>query len=111
MAAVEPTARGRGPAVTALRLLRQYSFGFALLLMLVLLITNLARTPNFGWTDQLANFAPLAVAAMASTPAILSGGGGFDLSISPVMILTGSAFVVWLTPHGLGGADGVLLVL
>jgi ribose transport system permease protein len=111
MAAVDTAARARGLTGATLRLLRQYSFGFALLLMLVLLITNLARTPNFGWTDQLANFAPLAVAAMASTPAIISGGGGFDLSISPVMILTGSAFVVWLAPHGLGGADGVLLVL
>ena len=68
MAAVDTAARARGLTGATLRLLRQYSFGFALLLMLVLLITNLARTPNFGWTDQLANFAPLAVAAMASTP-------------------------------------------
>jgi ribose transport system permease protein len=86
-----PAAGGAGfggVAEKALRVLNRYTFSFALLLTLVLLIINLIRTPNFGWTQQLANFAPLAIAAAASTPAIISGGGGFDLSISPVMVLT-----------------------
>ena len=36
-----------------LRFLHRYSFSFALGLTLVLLIVNLIRTPNFGWSDQL----------------------------------------------------------
>jgi ribose transport system permease protein len=95
----------------ALRILNKYSFAFALLLTLVLLITNLARTPDFGWTNQLANFAPLAIAAMASTPAIISGGGGFDLSISPLMILTTGIYILGLAPNGLGGGEAVPILL
>lgn len=104
-------ATGRQWAAPWVRLLNKYSFSFALLLTLVLLITNLARTQNFGWAAQLASFAPLAVAAMASTPAIISGGGGFDLSISPLMILTTGVYIVWLAPHGLGGAEAVPMLL
>jgi ribose transport system permease protein len=91
--------------------LSTYSFGFALLLTLALLAISVIRTPNFGWTDQLANLAPLAIAAMASTPAVISGGGGFDLTISPLMYVTSGIFVVWLVPHGLGGAVAVPIVL
>jgi ribose transport system permease protein len=94
-----------------LRLLNRYSFAFALVLAVVLLIVNLVRTPNFGWTDQLANFAPLALAAIASTPAIISGGGGFDLSVSPVMILTTGLYIIWLAPHGAGGGEAVPILL
>jgi ribose transport system permease protein len=95
-----------------LNLLYKYSFGFALLLMIALLLANMAQEHwKFGWSDQLANFAPLAIAAMASTPAIISGGGGFDLSISPLMFLTGEVFVVELAPNGLGGAESVPIVL
>ncbi len=114
-AAGRPPAAGdwlRSAGRVALRYLNAYSFGFALLLMVALLLTNLAQESwNFGWTDQLANFAPMALAAMASTPAIVSGGGGFDLTISPLMYFTGEAFIVWLVPHGLGGAASVPIVL
>jgi len=95
----------------AARLLNRYSFGFALLLTLVLLAATLIHDSNFGWKDQLANFAPMALAAMASTPAIISGGGGFDLSISPLLYLSGEVFIVWLAPHGLGGYASVPIVL
>jgi ribose transport system permease protein len=94
-----------------LRVLNRYSFGFALLLTLALLAATLIHDSNFGWRDQLANFAPMALAAMASTPAIISGGGGFDLSISPLIYLSGEVFIVWLAPHGLGGAASVPIVL
>jgi ribose transport system permease protein len=94
-----------------LRALNRYSFGFALLLTLVLLAATLIHDSNFGWRDQLANFAPMALAAMASTPAIISGGGGFDLSISPLVYLSGEVFIVWLAPNGLGGAASVPIVL
>jgi ribose transport system permease protein len=95
----------------AMRLLRTYTFGFALLLAVVLLIADLLATKSFGWTQQLATFAPLAIAAMAQTPSILSGRGGFDLTISPLMTLVSIVFVVWLVPAGLGGAASVPLVL
>lgn len=93
------------------RLLRTYSFAFALVLALALLIANLIAQPNFGWTEQLATFAPLGVAAMASTPAIISGRGGFDLTISPLMTFTSILFVTWLVPAGLGGAVSVPIIL
>ena len=94
------------------RFLRKYSFSFAAVLTVALLITNIVETRgNFGLTDQLANLAPIALAAMASTPAIVSGGGGLDLSVSPLMVLTSSIFVVELAPNGLGGPEAVLFVL
>jgi ribose transport system permease protein len=104
----QPPARDRGGVR---RVLRKNSFSFALLLAVVLLILNLVVQSNFGWTDQLATFAPLAVAAMASTPAIISGRGGFDLSISPSMTLISALFVVWLVPAGLGGIVSVPILL
>jgi ribose transport system permease protein len=103
--------RARHLLQRALHLLHRYSFGFAGLLTLVLLMINLQRTSSFGWTQQLANFAPLALAAIASTPSIISGGGGFDLSISPLMIMTTAIFIVWLVPAGLGGAVSVPILL
>jgi ribose transport system permease protein len=106
-----PSAGIGGPVERALRLLNRYTFSFALLLTLVLLIINLIRTPDFGWTNQLANFAPLAIAAAASTPAIISGGGGFDLSISPTMVLTSGFFVMVLVPGGMGGYEAVPVML
>jgi ABC-type sugar transport system ATPase subunit/ribose/xylose/arabinose/galactoside ABC-type transport system permease subunit len=96
----------------AVELLSRYSFGFALVLALVLLLVNLVRQPgSFGLTDQLATFAPIALAAMASAPSIISGGGGLDLTVSPLMYLTGAIFVEWLVPHGLGGAVAVPILL
>jgi ribose transport system permease protein len=92
------------------RAARTYSFGFAALLTVALLITNIATVHGgFGWSDQLANVAPMAIAALASAPSII--GGGFDLSISPLICLTNCVFIVWLVPHGLGGAVSVPIML
>jgi ribose transport system permease protein len=77
----------------------------------VLLAITLIHDSNFGWSDQLANFAPMAIAAMASTPAIIAGGGGLDLTISPLMYLAGEVFIIYLVPHSLGGAVSVPLLL
>jgi ribose transport system permease protein len=96
--------------LTVQRAARTYSFGFAALLTAALLIANIATEHGgFGLSDQLANVAPMAIAAMASAPSII--GGGFDLSISPLIFLTNSVFVVWLAPHGLGGAISVPIML
>jgi ribose transport system permease protein len=92
------------------RAVRTYSFGFAAILSIGMLAANIATEhAGFGLTDQLANVAPLAIAALASAPSII--GGGFDLSISPLIILTNSVFIVYLAPHGLGGALAVPIML
>ena len=92
------------------RAARTYSFGFAALLTVALLITNITTVHGgFGWSNQLANVAPMAIAALASAPSII--GGGFDLSISPLICLTNCVFIVWLVPHGLGGAISVPILL
>lgn len=99
-------------AVTRARtLLRRHTFVFALVLVLVLLAAALALQPNFNWPNQLAAFAPLAVAAMASTPSILSGRGGIDMSTSPVMTLSAIVFVGILVPSGLGGIEAVPIMM
>jgi ribose transport system permease protein len=101
--------------ILGLRLLNKYSFAFALLLTIALLATTIIRDPD-PWSDEfwvqmLKNMAPMALAAMASTPSIISGGGGFDLSISPLMYFLGEVFIVWLVPHSLGGWASVPIVL
>ena len=63
--------------------------GFAPLLLLVLLVLNVVLNPvrfapgNWGTLIGLA--APLIGAALASTPAILGGRGGIDVSVGPLM--------------------------
>ena len=37
---------------------------------------------------------------MASTPAILSGGGGLDISIGPIAVLANVVLIEWLLGHG-----------
>jgi ribose transport system permease protein len=96
---------------TTFRLLNRYSFGFAMVLALGLLAANLYQNTNFGPTAQLGTFAPVAIATMASAPAIISGNGGFDFSISPVMILISGIYVIYLGPNGLGGAVAVPILL
>jgi ribose transport system permease protein len=92
------------------RAVRTYSWGFAALLTIGMLAANIATEHGgFGVSDQLANVAPLAIAAIASAPSII--GGGFDLSISPLIVLTNSVFIVYLAPHGLGGAVSVPIML
>ena len=105
----EPLASGRR-RVDARRVMRDYSFSFGLILAVGLLIANVAtESGGFGLTNQLADVAPLAIAALASTPAII--GGGFDISISPLIFCLNSVFIVWLAPAGLAGAVSVPILL
>ena len=84
--------------------------GFGPVLLVGLLVTNVVALPSFGdpsnWSSLLAEFAPLALVAMASTPAILTRG--VDLSISPMLIFVNIVVVKFLLPHGWSG--GVLLI-
>ena len=81
----------------------------ALLLAAAFIATVIQQNGNIGLSSQLAIAAPVTIAALASTPAII--GGGFDLSISPLLVFTNCVYVVWLAPHGLGGAVAVPIVL
>lgn len=87
-------------------LLRAYSFLPAAILALVLLVANVIALPEFGnpdtWTRELAVFAPFALLAMASTPAVVSGRGGLDLSVAPLANLASVVLVVHLLPGSLG---------
>ena len=96
---------------SAIRVRRAVSrLGFALVLLVALLIANVVALPSFAnphyWPTILAEFAPLALVAMASTPAILTRG--VDLSVSPVLIFVNIVIVKFLLPHGWSG--GVLLI-
>ena len=105
-------ARPQGPParVAVQRAVRTYSFGFAAILAVGMLIANIVTVHGgFGVADQLANVAPMAIAAMASAPSIIAGG--FDISISPLIVLTNAVYIVWLAPHGLGGAVSVPIIL
>lgn len=79
---------------------------FAVLLTVFLLLITAFLNPWIlapaSWAILLGTFAPFAIAAMASTPAIVSGGGGIDISIGPLMALIGIVFVKVLLPNGLG---------
>jgi ribose transport system permease protein len=97
---------------------RQQPITFALVLAVLLLAANVGYVPAFVSPGQispeLGTLAPFMLAAMASTPAILAGGGGIDLSVAPLMGLSNILLVVTLMPHGLGSpwaAIPILLVI
>lgn len=75
-------------SIHALYRFRNAYWAIPLLLCLILLTLNIAVDPGFLLPSYLpgtlAAFAPLAILAMASTPAILSGGGGIDISLAPL---------------------------
>jgi ribose transport system permease protein len=83
--------------------LRRRPWLFAALLAIALLVANIIAEPTFGkpgnWAVELGTLAPFAIVAMASTPAILSGGGGLDISIGPIAVLANVILVVWFLPH------------
>jgi ribose transport system permease protein len=91
--------------------LSKYYFAFALVLFVVLLVVNVVVQRDFGWAEQITVFAPLAIAAMASTPSIITGRGAIDISISPLMTFCSVVFAAVLLPAGLGGWMSVPLVL
>ena len=70
------------------RLLRKNSFLFAGVLAAILFVANVIQLPAFvepeNWDVNLLAFAPFAILAIASTPSVLTGHGGIDLSIAPL---------------------------
>jgi ribose transport system permease protein len=95
-----------------LRILKRYSFVFALTLFIVFLVINLVQSGGrMDVANQLANLAPTAIAAMAASPAIISGRGGFDLSISPIMVLCSGLYAVYFVTNGIDGVLAIVLML
>jgi ribose transport system permease protein len=88
---------------------RRHPAAFATVLAAVMIVVNVLLQPDFGPLQQLAAFAPLALAAMATAAPIL--GGGVDLSISPQMTLSSILFIGYLTPAGLGGYVAIPILL
>ena len=95
--------------------MRTRPWTFAALLAIALLIANIVAEPSFGepgnWPEQLAALAPFAIVAMASTPAILAGGGGLDISIGPLTVLMNVVLIEWLLPGGSAWTHLPLLML
>lgn len=77
----------------------------AAVLFLVLLIANLFAIPQFvspsNIAGTLAIAAPFVIAAIASTPPVISGGGGIDLSVGPLLGFINVLLIGWLMPRGL----------
>jgi len=95
--------------------LRTRPYMFAVLLAALLLIANVIADPTFGkpanWPEQLATLAPFAILAMASTPAIVSGGGGLDISVGPIAVVTNVILVAWFLPHDALGSPWLAIPL
>ncbi|HEY7206732.1 MAG TPA: ABC transporter permease [Gaiellaceae bacterium] len=95
------------------RALRTRTYLFALALSVVLLVANVIVLPSFGspsnFDTNLALFAPFAVVAMAATPAILSGGGGIDISVAVIAGFVSNVLILYLLPHGGWGRPEVAI--
>ncbi|MDB5561576.1 MAG: transporter permease [Hyphomicrobiales bacterium] len=100
--------------MTAGRLIRTLSrSGFALVLLVILLLLNVwlnpARFAPGAWGTLIGLAAPLIGAALASTPAILSGRGGIDVSIGPLMGFV-NAIIIAALIGGLGLSDPWIVI-
>ncbi len=89
--------------------LRKNTFLFAGILAAILLVANIIELPAFvavkNWDENLIAFAPFAILAIASTPSVLTGQGGLDLSVAPLANLVNVVLVVELLPsHTVGKA-------
>ena len=95
------------------RILRTRTYAFALLLSIALLVANIAVLPSFGSPSNLDTnlmlFAPFALVAMAATPAILSGGGGIDMSVGLNAGFVSNVIILYLLPHGAWGSAWVTI--
>lgn len=77
--------------------------GFGPVLLVLLLAVNIAINPaRFApgaWGTLIGLAAPLIGAALASTPAILGGRGGIDISVGPLMGFINALVVLVLIQH------------
>lgn len=87
--------------ITMRGILRTHYYALALVIAIVFYAIASTTLGSPLGLDKLAFFAPLILAAMASTPSIMSGGGGIDLSIGPNLVLGNILFVGVLIPNGM----------
>lgn len=110
--------------MTKARVLSDRSLVVALVLLAVLLLANVVMNPArfapAAWGTLIGLAAPLIGAAFASTPVILAGRGGIDISVGPTMGLVSavviqvlflnagisSPLVLWPVALGLGALVG-----
>ncbi|WP_125098183.1 ABC transporter permease [Leucobacter chromiireducens] len=97
------------PGERARLFFRAHPAAFATILSLLMLLVNVLLQPRFGPVQQLAAFAPLALAAMATAAAVI--GGGIDLSISAQMTFSSILLAGYLTPMGLGGYIAIPILI
>jgi ribose transport system permease protein len=75
-------------------------------LVVVLLAVNLVLAPSMLSGSQLPStvnlLVPALLVAMASVPSVMTGRGGIDLSVGPLLGFTNVVLVGVLLPHGLG---------
>jgi ribose transport system permease protein len=103
--------------VTGIGLLRwlRSPVGLVAATTVVLLVVNIAVTPglvasaHFPSTVNL--LVPAVIAAMASVPSVLSGGGGLDLSVGPLLGFVDVVAVGVLLPAGLSGVVSIPVCL
>lgn len=96
-----------------LRKLNLRGIGFAVVMLVVLLVLNVALNPArfqpAGWGTLLGLAAPLIGAAVASAPVILAGRGGIDISVGPLMGFV-NALVIQLLFLNLGISSPLIIV-
>lgn len=95
----------RGVNALSMRRHRLAGAGFVVALLIGLIVLNVvvnpARYAPNGLLTTIGLAAPLILAALASTPAILSGGGGIDISIGPMIGLLNVVMVRYLFIEGI----------
>jgi ABC-type sugar transport system ATPase subunit/ribose/xylose/arabinose/galactoside ABC-type transport system permease subunit len=100
------------PPSRVARLLAEHSWIVPAVLAVALLIANVVEQHSFlAWHSWILTFAELAtpgLAAMASTPAILGGGGGIDISIAPLFVMVSVVIEVMLLGNGVSSAGVVI---
>jgi ribose transport system permease protein len=94
-----------------IRLARSFPVGLAVALLVANVIADPTLAEPGSWPTELAALAPLVLLALASTPAILSGRGGVDISVGPTGVLCNVVLVAWLLPHGIDSAWACVPIL
>ena len=111
----QEAARQTPSARSALRIARTRPSTFALLLTVALLVANAIAQHSFltpgNWPALIGTLAPFVLVALASTPPILGGGGGIDISVGPLAALVNCLFVQVLVPHGVSSAGAAIPIL
>jgi ribose transport system permease protein len=78
------------------------------LMAAALAVANIVVSPDLlqgsRMTGMINLLIPVLLAALASVPSILSGGGGLDLSVGPLLGFVNVAVIGVLMPQGLGSA-------